>query len=276
VPVRIAHIAGWEWQVAGGALREALLTEVSRLGAAAWDALIPCSHATARQGIERGIGSPEQYHPVWPPVDLQQFRPDGREQARAQVRAEWGMRDDDLAIISVLRLAPQKAPLDLIAAADLVMADSARARLVLVGGGPMQEQVESEIARRGMADRVLMLGPRRDLPRLLKAADVFALLSVWEPFGMVFAEAAAVGLPSVGTRVDGIPEAVAEGRSGLLVEPGDLQGAAAAILRIGSDPELARRLGEGGIEHARAFSAERFIAETAAVYERCLAAEGIG
>jgi len=276
VPIRVAHIGGWEWQAASGRLGEAIVTEASRLGRGSWDAIIPCSHATGRQGIERGIGRADQYHAIWPPVDLAQLRPAERDDLRPAARAELGLGADDFVMISVLRIARQKAPLDLLRMAGLVMQQRPDARLVVVGGGPMEAEFQAEIDRAGLTDRVLLLGPRRDLPRLLAASDVFTLLSAWEPFGIVFAEAAAMGLPTVGTLVDGIPEAVADGQSGVLVAPGDVEGAAREVLRIAADPGLAERMGRAGIAHAQQFSSERFVAETAAVYEKLLAAKGIG
>jgi len=272
--IRVAHIAGWEWQAASSPLADVVLDEAARLGAGSWDAFIACSHATRDQGLARGIGSPEKHHPIWPPVDLDEFRPDRDPDERARVRAELGLRDDDFVIVSALRLARQKAPLDLLRMTRLVADRRPDARLLMIGGGPMEDEVRREIARLGLEGVVIMAGVRRDVPRLMRAANVFALLPAWEPFGMVFAEAGAVGLPTVGARVDGVPEAVADGESGLLVEPGDVAAAADAVLRIGDDAELATRLGEAGIRHAQRFGVERFVAETAQVYERLLAERG--
>ncbi len=270
-PVRVAHIAGWEWQLATGPLADALLTEAAQLGADSWDAFVPCSHAIRDQGLARGIGNSDKYHPIWPPVDLDEFRPDPDAGERSRARAELGLRDDDFVIVSALRLARQKAPLDLLRMTRHVADRRPDARLLLIGDGPNADQVRREIARLGLERVVVTAGVRRDVPRLMRSADLFALLPAWEPFGMVFAEAGAVGLPVVGTRVDGVPEAVADGESGLLVEPGNVQAAADAVLRIAGEPALAARLGQAGIRHAQRFGVDRFVAETAALYERLLA-----
>lgn len=271
VPVKVAHIWGWEWQPAPGPITRALFTAASRLGTGSYDALVACSEAMRRQGIERRVGRPDQYQVILPPVDLEAFTPEGREQAREEVRQELGIAPDAYVVASVTRLGPQKAPLDLVRAAALVIAQRPDARFLVVGGGPLERAVTSEIAAHGLGDKVLLLGPRRDVPRVLKASDLFALTSVWEPFGIVYLEAAAVGLPSVGTRVDGVPEAVEDGATGLLVQPGDPGALAQAILSIADDPELAQQMGHAGRRRAGQFGTQRFVAAVDDLYQRLLA-----
>ncbi len=167
------------------------------------------------------------------------------------------------------------APLDLVRAAALVIAERPDARFLVVGGGPLERAVRAEVAAHGLEGKVLLLGPRRDVPTVLKASDLFALSSAWEPFGIVYLEAAAVGLPSVGTRVDGVPEAVEDGATGLLVEPGDPGALAQAILSLTDDPDLARRLAQAGTRRAQAFGSERFVAAVDNLYQRLVARRGI-
>ncbi len=271
VPVKVAHIWGWEWQPAKHAVERELFTMESRLVAHAYDALIACSAAMRREGLARGVGGPERYEVVLPSVDLTRFTPDGREEDRHAVRAELGIDDGAFVVASVTRLARQKAPLVLVAAAAAVSAAAPHVQWIIVGGGPLENAVRALVRELGLEDRVHLLGPRRDVPRLLRACDAFALSSSWEPFGIVYLEAAAVGLPVVGTAVDGAPEAVIDGETGILVEPGRPAKLAAAIMRLVADPELARRMGEAGMRRARQFGHERFVAGVEAVYERLLA-----
>ena len=125
-----------------------------------------------------------------------------------------------------------------------------------------------------LQDRVILTGPRRDVARLLKAADIFALASNWEPFGVAYLEASAVGLPVVGTRVDGAPEAVLDGSTGLLVERKNPQDLARAIERVLTEDGLARRLGRAGVGRSRQFGHARFVAQVEAIYERLLMENG--
>lgn len=98
--------------------------------------------------------------------------------------------------------------------------------------------------------------------------DLFVLTSVFEPFGLMLAEAMAAGKPVVATRVDGIPEVVSEGQTGLLAPPRDPQALAQASARLLRDEELAHRVGKAGrqrvIEH---FTIEAMAQKTMALYE---------
>ncbi len=255
--VRIAHIHGWEWHPAGSPLTRSLLTTGSRVGVTSYDALVTTSEALRHQGLERGVGRPDQYQVIRPGIDLRKFSPSGRDEARQLIRAELGLPMDAFVVISVMRLGPQKAPLDLIAAAESVAARRDDIRFLVVGGGPLEQAVRNEVTARALSDQVLLLGPRRDVAALLKASDLFVLTSRWEPLGIVYLEAAAVGLPCVGTNVDGAPEAVEEGATGYLVEPGEPRAVAAH-------------------QKAQEFSEEHFVAQIEGLYHRLLARRGIG
>ena len=270
VPIRIAHVWGWEWMPARGYAQRCACHWAARLSAQGYDALIACSDAIRRQGLARGVGEAGQYEVALPAVDLERFNPGGLENARAEVRDEFGLPRSAPLVISVTRLARQKAPEDLLDAALMLRRSLPELRWLIVGGGPLEAEVRGAIADLGLGDRVTLTGPRRDVPRLLKAADIFALSSRWEPFGIVYLEAAATGLPVVGTRVDGAVEAVADGETGLLVESGDPARLAAAVARLMRDRELARSLGAAGMERARQFGFDQFMRPIEALYERLL------
>lgn len=271
VPVRVAHIWGWEWMSARDFPRRWAYEWEARMSAQGYDALIACSEAMREQGLARAVGEPRQYEVALPSVDLERFNPNGRDRARRQLRAEFGLPLDAPLVISVMRLAQQKAPEVLLGAAVLLSAFLPRMRWLIVGGGPLDARMREMIRALDLKDRVLLTGPRRDVPQLLKAADLFALASSWEPFGVAYIEASAVGLPVVGTRVDGAPEAVIHGETGLLVDPHNPTQLAAAIARVATDRRLARRLGEAGMRHAGQFGHERFVGRVAKIYERLLA-----
>ena len=97
-----------------------------------------------------------------------------------------------------------------------------------------------------LTGRVRLVGERRDVPQLLAAADVFVLPSTSEGLPVSVLEAMAAGLPVVASRVGGVPEQVSDGKTGLLVEPGDPNELAAALHRLTVDPSLRRRLGSAG------------------------------
>lgn len=146
------------------------------------------------------------------------------------------------------------------------------ARLDIIGEGEARPAIAAEIARAGpaAAARIRLLGYLADpLPAIARGA-VFALASRTEGFGVAIAEAMALGLPVVASRVDGIVEVVEDGRTGLLVPPGDAAAFAAAIAALLGDPDRARAMGEAGRGRVQdRFSAERMVREYESLFERC-------
>jgi glycosyltransferase involved in cell wall biosynthesis len=270
VPIRIAHIHGWEWYPARSRLGRRVFATASRISARYYHALVAGSDAMRQEGLKAGVGRPEQYRVVPYPVDTGAFNPDAREATRRQVRAELKLPPEAPVVVSVMRLAPQKAPFDLIAAAEIVLKARQDVHFLVVGGGELEEQMRRDIEARRLDGRMRMLGVRRDVPALMKASDVFALSSVWEAMGIVYLEASAVGLPCVGTEVGGAPEAVEDGVTGLLVPPRNPQALARAILKVVGDPELAADLGAAGREKALGFAQDRYVQQMEDVYRGLL------
>jgi glycosyltransferase involved in cell wall biosynthesis len=103
-----------------------------------------------------------------------------------------------------------------------------------------------------LVDRVVIHGPVTvgDVAAMYAASDAFVLPSLKEPFGTVYGEAMAFGLPVVGWRAGNLPYLAAHEREGLLVEPGDVGGLSAALLRLAEDPDLCARLGSAAKQRA--------------------------
>ncbi len=159
-------------------------------------------------------------------------------------------------VLFVGRLRTRKAAAVLVEAFAAVVRERPRARLVLLGDGEQRTALAAQIARLGLSASVELAGavPRAATAEWLRRADVFCLPSTYEGFPLAILEAMAEGLPVVATRVAGIPEAVEDGASGLLVPPEDDQALAAALLVLLSDPARRRAFGASG----RALLAERF------------------
>jgi glycosyltransferase involved in cell wall biosynthesis len=132
-------------------------------------------------------------------------------------------------------------------------------------------RLEEEIRRRGLGERVRLLGLRRDLENVLPALDLFLHTSATEGFPNSVMEAMAAGLPVVATAAGGTPELVQEGETGLLSPVGDIGALAESASRALGDPSLRRALGEAGLRrlHER-FSLRRAVDATQDVYEEAL------
>ena len=120
---------------------------------------------------------------------------------------------------------------------------------MLVGLGPLEDDLRALAVELGIGDRVRFPGSRDDVFALLPAFDAFVLSSRFEGLPIALLEAMATGVAPVATRVGGIPEVVTDGRDGLLVEPGDPAALAGALDRILGDDALRDRL---GVERPRA------------------------
>jgi glycosyltransferase involved in cell wall biosynthesis len=121
--------------------------------------------------------------------------------------------------------------------------------------------------------QVRFLGFRDDVPRVLAALDVFALTSLWEGLPFTILEAMRAGTPVVATAVNGVPEVVEDGRTGLLAGPRNTAQQAAHIVALLRDPGRARAMGEAGRQRVRErFDADRMVAELSDLYQRLYAA----
>jgi glycosyltransferase involved in cell wall biosynthesis len=207
------------------------------------------------------------------PNAVGRFTPPG-EADRAAVRAALDVPPDAPLVLSVGRLHPQKGFPDLLSAFARVLEVHPDARLRIAGSGQLRGALEREIEGRGLTERVALLGLRRDVPRLLGAADVYASAAHWEGLPVATLEAMAAGLPVVATRVGDVPRAVAA-TAGVLVEPGDVEGLSAALVDLVGDPARRRRLGEAARAHVNAhFGREAWAQRLLAVY-RDLAGAGV-
>jgi glycosyltransferase involved in cell wall biosynthesis len=169
-------------------------------------------------------------------------------------------------VLAVGRLIEQKDHATLLHAFSRVRGQHPDARLAILGGGPLEAELRALTATLDLADAVILPG-RTEIRDWLERADVFAHTSRWEGFGIVLLEAMLAGRPIVATRISAVPEVVVDGETGVLVDPGDVEGVARGLAGLLADPELAARLGAGGRERARSdFSVERMVERTLAVY----------
>jgi glycogen synthase len=127
-----------------------------------------------------------------------------------------------------------------------------RARVVIAGDGDDRDMLERLAGRLGLGDRVTFTGwaTPAEVPGLIDAATIVVMPSRFEPYGLVAMEAGQRSRPVIAFAVDGLPEAVADGQTGLLAPPGDVEALAAALERLLSDPALAQRLGRQGRQRA--------------------------
>jgi D-inositol-3-phosphate glycosyltransferase len=240
------------------------------------DRLIASTDEEAKQLIELYGAEPGKVAVVHPGVDLDAFTPGDPARARARL----GLPPDAVVLAFAGRLQPLKAPDVLIrAAARMLAADPAlRDRLVVaVIGGPSGNGLEhpetyAELARRlGVDDVTRFVEPVGQdlLADWYRAASAVCVPSYSESFGLVALEAQAVGTPVVAAAVGGLTTAVADGRSGVLVDGHDPDDFAAALRRVLADRD---RMSAAAIEHAGGFGWELTAEHTLAQYRQAMTA----
>ena len=189
---------------------------------------------------------------------------------REVVRDELGIGPDEVLAITVANFRAPKGYPDLLAAARLVSQGPARVRFVIVGQGPLEQDLRRRHAELGLGSAVEILGYRADASRLTAAADLFVLASHHEGLPVAVMEAMAAGVAVVATDVGGLPEAIDSGISGELVPPHRPDLLARAVSQLAADLPRRRRLAAAGEQAAAAFSASRSEREVEAVYRRAL------
>jgi glycosyltransferase involved in cell wall biosynthesis len=201
-------------------------------------------------------------------IDADDYR---RRRSTAEAKAALGVPDECYLVGAVGRLAEEKGFDVLLRSLKLLLDQGRDARLLIVGEGGDRPRLERLAGELGVRDRVSMPGWQADVRATFEAMDVFALSSHREGLPNVVLEAMALEVPCVATRVNGVPRLVEDGRTGLLVGPGDPAGLAAALDALAGDPgrrAAFRTAARRAVEGRWGFPAR--MAKMAAVYDRLL------
>lgn len=168
---------------------------------------------------------------------------------------------------TVARLHRQKGIVYLIRATKEILEKFPRAKILIIGGGPLRKKLEGEAIKRGVGEAVMFLGERKDATAILSLFNVFVLPSLWEGLPYAVLEAATLGKPIVASCVDGIKEVIDHGDTGLLVSPGKETELAQAVMLLLHDRNLASRLAERArAEIPSRFSLRRMLEQTQNLY----------
>ena len=207
-------------------------------------------------------------------VDLAPFRPQP-DFDRAAARRSLGTPDAAPLIVCAAVLRRPKGIDRLIEAMPAVLRDLPAARLAIVGDGSERAALAAQVERLGLCGAVRLTGFRRDIPDVMRAADLFVLPTLDDALPTVVVEAMAAGLPVVASRVGGLPDMIEDGRDGILVRPGEPAALADAILRLLRDKDLAAALGAAARRRAEAdFSLEGQAGHLCALYRLLIAGRG--
>ncbi|GAF26381.1 glycosyltransferase [Moorella thermoacetica Y72] len=252
----------------GAPLRNWLLYYPAERLAARWtDGLIVMNREDYDSAIKMGFRPGENLfyvHGVG--VDVDKFN---SIVSSRSLRDKLGLKADDIVITCIAELIPRKNHLFLLKAWSRLTKKICSAHLLLVGDGVLRQALECWVNGKSVS-RVHFLGFRRDIPQLVQEANIVVLVSRHEGLPRSLMEAMAAGKPVVASSVRGNRDLVDHGRTGFLVELGDVEGLAGYLELLARDENLRLALGRAGREKIGDYSLDKVLAEMDAVYSRYL------
>lgn len=236
-------------------LTEYVLTEA--------DQVITVSQFNAEKLLSLGV-SPNKLHVIPNGYDPKLFQPIS---SRA-MRQKLGLPLNKKILLSAGNLVEAKGHIHLIDAMNVVLKKRNDVILVIVGSGPLKEQLQKKVSRLGLNGNVLLVGRKihEEIPMWMNASDLSVLPSINEGFPTVVPESMACGKPIVGTKVGGIPEAITNGGLGILVNPKDHEALASAIVEALEKKWKPETI----LEHAKAYSWSNLAKQILSVYQKVL------
>ena len=210
--------------------------------------VIAVSEQARRLFLESTGIRPSKVVTLYNGIDLDAYIALNRSGERLTVRRELSIPETANVVITVAVLRPEKGIQNMIPALPEILERHPETYYLVVGNGSHLENLRLEAGRAGLSSHVCFTGMRRDIPRMLAAADLFVLPTLTEALPTVLMEAMASHLPIVASSVGGVPEMVEEGCNGRLVPPADPKALASACNDLLSDPALCHRMGDLGWE----------------------------
>jgi glycosyltransferase involved in cell wall biosynthesis len=168
-----------------------------------------------------------------------------------KLKKSLNIPEDACIVGAVNRLTYQKNPIGLLESFQMALSKNSELHLLLVGDGELMPQVVDFIKERTLENHVTLTGNRKDVPDLLSIMDIFCLPSFWEGLSLGLLEAMAMKRAIIASKVDGTLEVIEHEKSGILIEPGNVDQLAERILELSSNTQLRINLGETAYEKVK-------------------------
>lgn len=243
---------------------------LERIVAKLTDKFIAVSKLNIEKAVKNKIGHPEQFVTIHSGIKLNKFL-----SVKVDIngtKEKMGIGEDENVIGMIARLADGKGHQYFLEAASEVIKKFPKTRFLIVGDGVLREGIENMISEMNLNGNVILYGFSKNIPEIVVVLDVSVLPSLWEGLPRVIPEAMAAAKPIIATAIDGIPEAVIDGKTGILVPKRDSKSLAEAMISLLRDREKAKRMGEAGREFViREFNADEMVKDITKVYEEQIA-----
>jgi glycosyltransferase involved in cell wall biosynthesis len=229
------------------------------------DILVCVSEADKNLVLKYKIISLKKIRLIKNGIDLGKFQVEQQEIQRT--RKELGL-ENKFILSSIGRLHPQKDFSTILKALKIIVSQIQNTKLLIIGDGPLRQELEEETKQLGVNEYVKFLGWREDVPVLTNLSDVMILSSNWEAFGLVCLEAGACKKPIVASDIEGVNEAVKDGETGLLFKKGDEEDLAQKIMKLYNSEELRKEMGENAYNFVKEdYSKNRMVEEYKTLYK---------
>jgi len=211
------------------------------------DKLICVSNENIKTALKNRIGTQDKYILIRSGIKIFNYR-DIKIDIR-QKKLELGLKENSKIITTIGPFKPQKNLLDFIEMAKIVTFSPSHLLtfspyFLIIGDGQQRKELETKIKNLRLNDKVYLLGWRKDIPEILAITDVFVMTSLWEGLPRAVVEAMVSGKPVVAYSVDGIKDIIVDGKNGFLAEPKDIKTLSEKVVKILSDENLAKKIGE--------------------------------
>ncbi len=232
------------------------------------DVAIAVSESTRRFCIDARLLAPERVKKVYLGAPLDEFRPFSREESLEAKRTLGLASTGGKRILgTVTRLHESKGNRYFVEAAALLARERDDVSFVIVGEGPLQEELEARARELGIAERVKFLGFQRDVAAAFASFDVAVFPSLWEGTPLTVFEAMAMAKPIVSTDVDGLKDVLRSDENALVVPARNAEALAHAMGRLLDEPELARRFSQRALLTSKRFGIQTFVDKMERLYE---------
>lgn len=271
VRIVVHTVHGFAFHEQSGTAAKKVYTVLERLAGYACNLLVTVSEYHRAAAQQLGIGRPGRLIAIPNGINPNRVAPTN---TRDEVRAELGLRPDEIALMTIGRLADQKGIEFALEALSLMEPDLRQnIRLILAGVGPMAEYLAGRAVELGVDNVVDFLGFRDDVGNLLAAGDIVLLPSLWEGLSITLLEAMAAEKPIVATTIPTNVEATRDGSCAVLVPAKDSVALARAITMVAADQQLREDLGRRAGEIFReSYSTDRMVTAYLNQYQRLLEA----